>query len=44
MTSSGHQGVGFKREPPVFLQDGDSVTVEIDGIGKLTNSIVYEKK
>ncbi len=33
-------GVGFTREPPVFLQPGDEVTVEIDGIGALTNPVL----
>jgi 2-keto-4-pentenoate hydratase/2-oxohepta-3-ene-1,7-dioic acid hydratase in catechol pathway len=33
-------GVGAFRQPPVFLQPGDSVTVAIDGIGRLTNPIV----
>ncbi len=33
-------GVGMKREPPVFLKDGDTVIVEIEGIGKLTNHVV----
>jgi 2-keto-4-pentenoate hydratase/2-oxohepta-3-ene-1,7-dioic acid hydratase in catechol pathway len=32
-------GVGFTREPPVFLADGDSVEVEIEGIGTLTNPV-----
>ena len=30
-------GVGVFREPPVFLQDGDEVVVEIERIGKLRN-------
>lgn len=30
-------GVGYVRKPPVFLQDGDEVIVEIDGIGRLRN-------
>ncbi|WP_246998379.1 fumarylacetoacetate hydrolase family protein [Halosolutus gelatinilyticus] len=30
-------GVGVYREPPVLLDDGDSVTIGIDGIGELTN-------
>lgn len=30
-------GVGAFREPPEFLGDGDSVTVEIDAIGQLVN-------
>jgi 2-keto-4-pentenoate hydratase/2-oxohepta-3-ene-1,7-dioic acid hydratase in catechol pathway len=33
-------GVGFSRNPPVFLRAGSSVTVEIEGIGELTNSVV----
>ena len=30
-------GVGVFRDPPVYLRDGDVVTVEIDGIGTLSN-------
>ena len=30
-------GVGVFREPPRLLADGDEVTIEIDGIGQLTN-------
>ena len=33
-------GVGFKRTPPLFLQDGDVVEVEIEGIGRLHNPVV----
>ncbi len=33
-------GVGFKRTPPLFLQDGDVVEVEIEGIGRLSNPVV----
>nr|VFJ76549.1 MAG: 2-keto-4-pentenoate hydratase/2-oxohepta-3-ene-1,7-dioic acid hydratase (catechol pathway) [Candidatus Kentron sp. FW] len=32
-------GVGYVRKPPKYLADGDEVTVEFDGIGKLTNPI-----
>lgn len=32
-------GVGFTREPPRFLRPGDEVTVEIEGIGSLTNPV-----
>jgi 2-keto-4-pentenoate hydratase/2-oxohepta-3-ene-1,7-dioic acid hydratase in catechol pathway len=32
-------GVGFARKPPVFLNAGDEVVVEIEGIGKLTNPV-----
>jgi 2-keto-4-pentenoate hydratase/2-oxohepta-3-ene-1,7-dioic acid hydratase in catechol pathway len=35
-------GVGFTRKPPVFLQDGDEVTVEIEGVGALTNPVRRE--
>jgi 2-keto-4-pentenoate hydratase/2-oxohepta-3-ene-1,7-dioic acid hydratase in catechol pathway len=33
-------GVGFARKPPVFLTDGDTVTIEIECIGCLTNPVV----
>ena len=33
-------GVGAGRTPPVFLQPGDSVEVEIEGIGVLRNGVV----
>jgi 2-keto-4-pentenoate hydratase/2-oxohepta-3-ene-1,7-dioic acid hydratase in catechol pathway len=33
-------GVGFKRNPPVFLHHGDVVEVEIEGIGVLRNPVV----
>jgi len=32
-------GVGFAQKPPVFLQPGDVVVVEIDGIGRLSNPV-----
>ena len=32
-------GVGEFREPPLYLQDGDEVTVEIEGVGTLTNPV-----
>ena len=35
-------GVGMARTPPVWLKSGDSVTVEIDGIGELTNPVEEE--
>lgn len=36
-------GVGFKRNPPMFLKAGDSVSVKIPGIGTLTNPVVAER-
>jgi 2-keto-4-pentenoate hydratase/2-oxohepta-3-ene-1,7-dioic acid hydratase in catechol pathway len=35
-------GVGFKRKPPIFLKDGDRITVEISGIGALSNPVIDE--
>ncbi|MDD4857698.1 MAG: fumarylacetoacetate hydrolase family protein [Candidatus Krumholzibacteria bacterium] len=32
-------GVGVFREPPVFLEDGDVVTIEIEGIGYIKNRV-----
>ena len=34
-------GVGVYREPPVLLEDGDTVTVGIEGLGELTNGCRY---
>ena len=31
------EGVGFRREPPLLLHDGDVVAVEVDGVGRLEN-------
>jgi 2-keto-4-pentenoate hydratase/2-oxohepta-3-ene-1,7-dioic acid hydratase in catechol pathway len=31
------EGVGMGRKPPLWLKDGDVMTVEIEGIGALTN-------
>ena len=36
------QGIGYSREPPVFMKDGDEVTIEIDKIGSLTNYLISE--
>jgi 2-keto-4-pentenoate hydratase/2-oxohepta-3-ene-1,7-dioic acid hydratase in catechol pathway len=36
------QGVGMARTPPVWLKAGDSVTIEIEKIGSLTNPVVDE--
>jgi len=35
-------GVGYARKPPVYFKLGDTITVEIEGIGKLENNIVME--
>lgn len=36
------QGVGFARKPPVYLQPGDEVSIEIENIGVLTNPVIEE--
>ncbi len=33
-------GVGYAREPRVFLREGDEISVEVAGIGRLTNGVV----
>ncbi|HEY7118850.1 MAG TPA: fumarylacetoacetate hydrolase family protein [Tepidisphaeraceae bacterium] len=33
------QGVGFARTPPVWLKDGDTCVIEIEGIGRLENPV-----
>ena len=34
-------GVGVARKPPLFLADGDQVSIEIENIGQLNNSITH---
>jgi 2-keto-4-pentenoate hydratase/2-oxohepta-3-ene-1,7-dioic acid hydratase in catechol pathway len=41
LTGTPH-GVGFARKPPVFLQPGDTISIEIDKIGTLTNPVIAE--
>lgn len=35
-------GVGNKRTPPVFMKAGDELSVEVSGIGVLTNPVIDE--
>ena len=37
-------GVGFKRNPPVFMKHGDKIEIEISEIGILSNLVKDEKK
>ncbi len=41
LTGTPH-GVGMARKPPRWLQPGDSVTIEIENIGRLTNPVKLE--
>ena len=36
-------GIGSTRDPRIYLQPGDTVTVEIEGIGQLTNPVDAEQ-
>ena len=32
-------GVGFARKPPLWMRDGDTVEVEVEGLGRLVNTV-----
>lgn len=36
------EGVGYIRQPPLFLRPGDRICIEIDGIGRLENPVQAE--
>ena len=36
------EGVGFTREPPLWLRPGDEVEVELEGVGVLSNTVIAE--
>jgi len=37
-------GVGYARKPPVWMQPGDRIDIEIEGVGLLSNPIVQEAR
>jgi hypothetical protein len=41
LTGTPH-GVGMAAKPPRWLRPGDEVSIEIDGIGRLTNPVILE--
>ncbi|AHF92062.1 5-carboxymethyl-2-hydroxymuconate isomerase [Opitutaceae bacterium TAV5] len=41
LTGTPH-GVGFARKPPVFMKPGDTISIEIEKIGTLTNPVIAE--
>lgn len=43
ITTGTPDGVGVFRSPKIFLQDGDVVTLEIEGLGQLSNRCVEER-
>jgi 2-keto-4-pentenoate hydratase/2-oxohepta-3-ene-1,7-dioic acid hydratase in catechol pathway len=42
LTGTPH-GVGGARQPPIFLKDGDQISIEIEGIGTLNNPVMDER-
>ncbi|MGB9185590.1 MAG: fumarylacetoacetate hydrolase family protein [Solirubrobacteraceae bacterium] len=36
-------GVGFARQPPVWLTPGDLIEVEVEGLGRIANRVVAEQ-
>jgi acylpyruvate hydrolase len=32
-------GVGYRRDPQLFLKDGDTITVTVEGVGSITNIV-----
>ena len=40
VTTGSPSGVGVGRDPQVFMHAGDTVEVELEGVGVLTNSLV----
>ena len=41
LTGTPH-GVGMARKPPVWLKPGDTVSIELEKIGTLTNPVIAE--
>ncbi len=37
-------GVGFTRKPPIYLKHGDTVRIEIDGLGSLSNPVRHSSE
>ncbi len=35
-------GVGFRRDPPIYLSENDVVDVEVEGVGKISNRVTNE--
>ena len=36
-------GVGFARKPPIFLKPGDTVEIEVEGLGILSNPVMADE-
>ena len=42
-TDANWHGVGMARKPPRWLKPGDTVTIDVEHIGQLTNPVVEER-
>ena len=36
------EGVGYARKPPVYLKEGDTITVKVERVGTLTNNVIEQ--
>lgn len=43
ITNGTPDGIGTFRTPPIYVQPGDTVVVDIEGIGRLTNPVVLSE-
>ncbi|MFA5032487.1 MAG: fumarylacetoacetate hydrolase family protein [bacterium] len=43
VTTGTPNGVGVFRNPPVFLKEGDKITIEVEKLGILQNTVIMEK-
>lgn len=37
-------GVGFARQPPVWLKDGDTLEITVEGVGRIATPVVAEER
>jgi 2-keto-4-pentenoate hydratase/2-oxohepta-3-ene-1,7-dioic acid hydratase in catechol pathway len=37
-------GVGFARQPPVWLKDGDTLEITVEGVGRIATRVVAEER
>jgi 2-keto-4-pentenoate hydratase/2-oxohepta-3-ene-1,7-dioic acid hydratase in catechol pathway len=37
-------GVGFARQPPVWLKDGDTLEIAVEGVGRIAHRVISEER
>ena len=37
-------GVGFARQPPIWLQPGDTLEITVEGVGRIANRVIAEER